>query len=208
MARPTREIAGLAVGIGTLLGTATLARRPITHAEMQTFRTANGLPGEWYPAIWIPMQYGTFGTVPAVAVLALVRHRPRLALAIVVGGSAAWVSAKALKLIVDRGRPASIIEGVTLRGVEEGDRGSLRARRGLRSPDGHRSAVRGGGLGGVARGPLRLRALRAVVCGSPPPARCGRRFRTRSGDRQRRQPAHPAAVGPRDLRCGSIGSVT
>ena len=123
MARPTREIAGLAVGIGTLLGTASLARRPITHAEVQTFRTANGLPGGGYPAIWIPMQYGTFGTVPAVAVLALARHRPRLALAIVVGGTAAWVSAKALKPIADRGRPASIIEGVTLRGMEEGDRG-------------------------------------------------------------------------------------
>lgn len=113
------------MGIGTLLGSATLARRPITHAEVQTFRTANDLPGGGYPAIWIPMQYGTFGTVPAVAVLALARHRPRLALAIVVGGTAAWVSAKAFKPIVDRGRPASIIEGVTLRGMEEGDRGFL-----------------------------------------------------------------------------------
>ena len=113
----------MAAGVGTLLGTASLARRPITQAEIRTFRMANGLPGAGYPAIWIPMQYGTFGTVPAAAVLALARRRPRLALAIGVGGTAAWVVAKAVKPIVDRGRPASVLEGVVLRGREEGDRG-------------------------------------------------------------------------------------
>ena len=106
-----------------MLGAATLARRQITHAEIRIFRMANGLPGGGYPAIWIPMQYGTFGAVPAAAVLALARRRPRLALAIGVGGTAAWVSAKAVKSIVDRGRPASVLEGVSLRGREEGDRG-------------------------------------------------------------------------------------
>ncbi len=69
------------------------------------------------------MQYGTFGTVPGMAVLALARHRPRLALAIGVGGTAAWFSAKAVKRIVDRGRPANIIDDVSLRGAEEGDQG-------------------------------------------------------------------------------------
>jgi membrane-associated phospholipid phosphatase len=123
MTRSTREIAGLAVGVGTLLGTAALARRPITQTEIATFRTANDLSDAGYPAIWMPMQYGTFGTVPAVAALALVRHRPRLAFAVGVGGTAAWVSAKAVKRIVNRGRPASIIDDVSLRGVEEGDLG-------------------------------------------------------------------------------------
>jgi membrane-associated phospholipid phosphatase len=123
VARSTREIAGLVVGIGTLLGTAALARRPITQTEITTFRIANDLSDAGYPAIWIPMQYGTFGTVPAVAALALVRRRPRLALAVGAGGTAAWVSAKAVKRIVDRARPASIIDDVSLRGVEEGDLG-------------------------------------------------------------------------------------
>ncbi|HYU93290.1 MAG TPA: phosphatase PAP2 family protein [Actinomycetota bacterium] len=122
-ARSTRNIAGLVFGVGTLLGAAVLARRPITQAEIRTFREANGLPGSVYGAIWIPMQYGTFGTVPAIAALALDRRRPRLALAIAAGGTAAWVLAKAVKPMVDRGRPASVLEGVSLRGAEEGDKG-------------------------------------------------------------------------------------
>ena len=83
----------------------------------------NDLPGAGFPAVWLPMQYGTFGTVPASAVLALARNRPRLALAIGIGGTAAWVSAKALKRLVGRARPAGIIDDVLLRGVEEGDLG-------------------------------------------------------------------------------------
>jgi undecaprenyl-diphosphatase len=69
------------------------------------------------------MQYGTFGTVPAASVIALARRRPRLALAIAFGGTAAWVLAKALKPVVDRGRPARVLEAVSIRGAEEGDRG-------------------------------------------------------------------------------------
>jgi len=123
MSRVTRNVAGLAVGIGALLGSAALARRPISDAETRLFRMANGLPAEAYRAIWVPMQYGTFGTVPATAAVALVRRRPRLALAIGLGGTAAWVLAKALKPLVGRGRPASVLERVELRGAEEGDRG-------------------------------------------------------------------------------------
>ena len=123
MSRRTRNVAGLAVGIGALLGSAALARRPISGVETRVFRAANGLPTEAYRAIWVPMQYGTFGTVPVTALLALARRRPRLALAIGVGGTAAWVLAKALKPLVGRGRPASLLEGVELRGAEEGDLG-------------------------------------------------------------------------------------
>ena len=123
MARSTRDLAGLALGVGTLVGTAALARRPISRTEVLAFRTVNDLPGAGFPVIWLPMQYGTFGTVPVSAVLALARNRPRLALAIGVGGTTAWVSAKALKRLVGRGRPAVIIDDVLLRGVEEGDLG-------------------------------------------------------------------------------------
>jgi undecaprenyl-diphosphatase len=69
------------------------------------------------------MQYGTFGTVPTTSVIALARRRPRLALAIATGGTAAWILAKAFKPIVDRGRPGSVLEAVSIRGAEEGDRG-------------------------------------------------------------------------------------
>jgi membrane-associated phospholipid phosphatase len=69
------------------------------------------------------MQYGTFGAVPAASAVAVVARRPRLAAALAVGGTAAWVTAKAAKRVVARGRPASIIGEVQQRGAEEGDQG-------------------------------------------------------------------------------------
>lgn len=123
MARSTRDLAGLALGVGTLVGTTALARRSISRIEVQAFRTVNDLPGAGFPVIWLPMQYGTFGTVPVSAVLAYVRNRPRLALAIGVGGTTAWLSAKVLKRLIGRERPAGVIGDVQLRGVEEGDLG-------------------------------------------------------------------------------------
>jgi membrane-associated phospholipid phosphatase len=123
MARSTRNLAAVVFGVGTMLGAAALARRPITHTEVRIFRMANGLADEAYPAVWVPMQYGTFGTVPAAAVVALARRRPRLALAFGVGGTAAWLVAKAEKRIVGRGRPATLLEHVAVRGTEKGDRG-------------------------------------------------------------------------------------
>src|SRR5439155_21381119 len=104
-------------------GTATLARHALTRAEVRVFRAVNDLPSRAHPAIWVPMQYGTFGTVPAAAVLALARRRPRLSLAIAGAGTAAWLLAKAVKPIVGRGRPAIVLEAVEVRGAEEGDRG-------------------------------------------------------------------------------------
>jgi membrane-associated phospholipid phosphatase len=123
MARSSRNVAGLVAGIVTVIGTAALARRRRSRTEIRLFRLANGLPERAYRAIWVPMQYGTFGTVPAAAGVALVERRPRLALAIGAGGTAAWVLAKAVKPIVDRGRPPSVIETVVQRGAEEGDQG-------------------------------------------------------------------------------------
>lgn len=121
--RSTRNLAGVVAGVGTVLGTAALARRAITDGEIEIFRTVNGLTEAAYPAIWVPMLYGTVGAVPATAVLALVRGRPRLALALGVGGTAAWLLAKDVKGVVGRGRPASILEDVALRGTDKGDRG-------------------------------------------------------------------------------------
>jgi membrane-associated phospholipid phosphatase len=123
MTRASRNAAGLVAGTVIVIGTGALARRRRSATEVRLFRLANGLPDQTYRLIWIPMQYGTFGIVPAVATAALVRRRPRLALVITAGGTAAWLLAKALKPIVDRGRPSSVIDGVALRGSEEGDQG-------------------------------------------------------------------------------------
>jgi undecaprenyl-diphosphatase len=113
----------LALGLGILVGSGALARRPRSSTEVEIFRGANELPSEAFPAIWTVMQYGTFGTVPVAAGVALAARRPRLAVSIAAGGTAAWVTAKLAKRVVARGRPASIVDGVQIRGMEEGDEG-------------------------------------------------------------------------------------
>jgi glycosyltransferase 2 family protein len=121
--RGRRDLAGLVVGGTVLLVTAAAARRGVTETETRVFRLANELPQEAFGAIWLPMQYGTFATVPLLAGLALARHRPKLAAALGVSGTTAWVLAKAIKPVVGRGRPGSALAGVRLRGKEEGDLG-------------------------------------------------------------------------------------
>jgi membrane-associated phospholipid phosphatase len=123
MSVSARNLTHVFVGAGTLFGAAALARLPLSAFETRVFRSVNRLSGAPYRAIWFPMQYGTYGTVPAVASLALVRRRPRLALAVGIGGTAAWILAKAAKPIADRGRPADVLGGVELRGKEVRDRG-------------------------------------------------------------------------------------
>jgi undecaprenyl-diphosphatase len=111
------------LGLGVLAGSALLARRSRSETEIAIFRSANDLPNAAFLPIWTVMQYGTFGTVPVVATVALAARKPRLAASIAVGGTAAWVTAKAAKRVVARGRPSSIIDGVQQRGTEEGDLG-------------------------------------------------------------------------------------
>jgi glycosyltransferase 2 family protein len=106
-----------------LIASGTLARRGTGATEARLFRAVNGLPDGLVPALWAPMQYGTFGTVPALAAIALVRRRRRLAVALGVAGTAAWLLAKAVKPVVGRGRPESALGDAVQRGKEEGDLG-------------------------------------------------------------------------------------
>jgi undecaprenyl-diphosphatase len=121
--RRVRDALALAAGVTGVVVTARTARRGLAEGEHELFRAANTLPHAAYEAIWVPMQYGTFGTVPAVAGLALLRRRPRLAAALAAGGASAWVLAKVVKRVVERERPHRILERVQVRGKEEGDLG-------------------------------------------------------------------------------------
>ena len=69
------------------------------------------------------MQAGTFGTVPAVSVLALLAGRKRLAASLAVGGTIAWVGAKLIKPFGGRARPQGVLPDVTIREGIEGDLG-------------------------------------------------------------------------------------
>lgn len=99
------------------------ARDGIGQAERLAFHAANDVQALDYRAVWVPMQFGTLATVPSVACLAFARRHPRLGAGLLFGGLSAYVVAKATKRSVGRGRPATELKDVTIRGKEEGDLG-------------------------------------------------------------------------------------
>jgi undecaprenyl-diphosphatase len=118
-----RGATGVLLGTAGLVATGAVARRGLPAAERDVFRAANGVPIEAYPVLWAPMQYGTFGTTPALAAVAALRGRRRLALSLAAAGTLAWVGAKAVKRVVNRERPARMLDEVRIRGEDEGDLG-------------------------------------------------------------------------------------
>ncbi len=122
--RRLRDVVLLVCGASGFAVTAIIASRDgIDERERALFHAVNDLSGLPHRAVWVPMQYGTFGTVFAVAGVAMAKRRQRLAAGLLLGGTSAYVLAKATKRSVGRGRPANELEGVTIRGKEEGDLG-------------------------------------------------------------------------------------
>jgi undecaprenyl-diphosphatase len=119
-ANRAKAFIGLVVG-GVVLGvTGALARDGLSAAEVRVFRRFNSQTAPSFAVVWVPMQYGTLGAVPALAVAAIARRRPRVAVALGASGAAAWVLAKAVKPMVGRGRPATLLPDVRRRGEESG----------------------------------------------------------------------------------------
>jgi membrane-associated phospholipid phosphatase len=122
--RRARDVALLVSGASGFAVTAVMAARDgIDERERAVFHAVNDLSSLDYRAMWVPMQYGTFATVPALAGLAFARKRRRLGMGLLLGGASAYVLAKGAKRYVGRGRPATELEDVTIRGKEEGDLG-------------------------------------------------------------------------------------
>lgn len=122
--RRFRDVVLLATGASGFVLTAVLAIRDgIGDRERTLFEAANGLSHLNDRAVWVPMQYGTFGTVFGVSGVALIRRRRRLAAGLLLGGTTAYVLAKVTKRSVGRGRPANELDTVTIRGKEAGDLG-------------------------------------------------------------------------------------
>ena len=80
-----------------------LASGPLTDVEETLFRKVNGLPESLFPLIWPLMQYGTFITIPLLALVAFAFRRWRLGLAMLVAGVGVYLVAKVLKEVVSRG---------------------------------------------------------------------------------------------------------
>ena len=112
------------VGAGLVGASLAAARRPeIAAREEGIFRAANGVSDRVRMPVRAVMQAGTFGTVPAVAAVAWLMGHRRLARSLALGGTAAWLLAKAAKPIGGRARPAGVLEDVTLREHIAGDLG-------------------------------------------------------------------------------------
>jgi hypothetical protein len=199
---PVLRYGEAALGASVLIGAGALASRGVWPAEIRVFRWANELPDEAFRAVWAPMQYGTFGAVPALAVLALARRRAPLAVAVAAAGTTAWVLAKAVKPIVAAGATGRDPDGrSSARERGRGSRLPLRPLRRLgRIDHRHLAACRRRVAPRLhrARG---FRARRADVRGSAPAAGRPRRIGARTRCRVARQPRRPSVIpqvsGPR-----------
>ena len=95
-----------------------VSRHRISGAERTVFDAVNDVPSPPFPPIWLLMQLGNFAVVPLAAVAALLSRRPRLALSLAVAGTLAYALARGVKRFVPRGRPASLIPDVEIRGAQ------------------------------------------------------------------------------------------
>jgi membrane-associated phospholipid phosphatase len=122
--RSARLLSLFGIGAALVEGSRVLARQPrIDEIEERLFRAANGAPDAWRTPVRAVMQAGTFATVPAAASLAALTRRRRLAVALAVGGTSAWLLAKAVKQYGGRPRPEGVLEHVQTRERIEGDLG-------------------------------------------------------------------------------------
>lgn len=134
-----RRLLGTTIGVALavlLPSTVVAATTDVPGPEELVFDLVNGLPAglEWI--VWVPMQFGAILAVPAVALVAwLVWRRWRPPVALLTAGLAAWLIAKALKEVADRGRPATYLDDVELRGGSVGGGHN----QGLGFPSGHAS---------------------------------------------------------------------
>lgn len=106
----------LVVAVAVLvLSTLEVHQHRVGPLETHLFHVLNDLPGALYWPVWAVMQLGNLLAVPATAVVAVLTRRFRLAVELLVAGGGAWLAAKVVKQMVDRGRPGELLHDVVLR---------------------------------------------------------------------------------------------
>lgn len=108
----------VAAGAALLAGSAAAAAgEQIARWEREVFVFVNDWP-DWIEAPgWPVMQAGALAMVPLASLAAwLGWRRRRPAVALFGAGFAAWVLAKVVKAMIDRGRPAELLPAVAVRG--------------------------------------------------------------------------------------------
>jgi membrane-associated phospholipid phosphatase len=122
----------LGVGLAALLATASAVRHDrVGPREARVFRAVNGLPDSVYLPAWTVMQLGAFGAIPTSAAAAWLAGDGELAGRLLVGGTATWALAKAVKQIVRRPRPATLLPGIRRRGRDASGLGYLSGHAGV-----------------------------------------------------------------------------
>ena len=111
------NLVALGVGVVVVALTTLAARAELTALEINLFRAVNELADQIRVVVWPFMQYGTFITIPILAVVALLFRRVRLAIAFVLAGVGVYLIALVVKQIVERGRPDALLDGVEGREV-------------------------------------------------------------------------------------------
>lgn len=116
----------LVVGVLGLAASAVPVRRnSIGRREQHAFRAVNDLPDWLHGPAWVVMQLGALGAAPVAAGAAYAAGDRRLAVRLAVSGLSAWALAKAVKQVVRRGRPHTVVPGVRHRGPESRGLGYL-----------------------------------------------------------------------------------
>jgi membrane-associated phospholipid phosphatase len=108
-----RLVAGLAI---LALSAELVQRHRVGVLETNVFRLVNDLPGLLYPLFWLAMQAGNLLAVPLALAAAALLGRFRLALDLGVAGGGAWLLAKLIKHLRERGRPPDLLTHVHLHG--------------------------------------------------------------------------------------------
>ncbi len=116
---PIRRSEAIALIVGAALLTVSwviVADGGVPEWEARLFRTINDLPDFIWSFVHVPMQLGSFvGALVVAAATAIISRNRRLTIAVLIAGQAAWWSAKVVKRIVDRGRPADVFPQIHAR---------------------------------------------------------------------------------------------
>lgn len=124
--RRISDLAGFLVSSIVFVLTATfIAKSHVNALEVEVFRWFNGLPDILFTGLWVFMQLGNLVVVPVAVIAALISRRFRLAAALGLAGSLVWLLAKVVKQVVERGRPAELINEVVLRNAPAAGNGYI-----------------------------------------------------------------------------------
>jgi membrane-associated phospholipid phosphatase len=115
-----RALVPLGVGCALLIVCALLVHEHhVAGWETSAFRAINDRTVLPFAVVWPVMQLGNFVVVPVAAALAGVARRWRLAVGLLLGGTAAYlIAADVVRRLVVRGRPPSLLADVQIRGAQ------------------------------------------------------------------------------------------